>query len=362
MRRLGLLAAILSLLPRSLAAGPAPTGCHSVGLSMTPKWIASAAYVPALQKILVVDSALSRLLLVSPDGRTEPMGGVLAERATLPALVTPSEDGFLLLRLKEPSLLKLDEGLNLRPESDLRRTSVAGAAPGSLYEWTVSGSTVLAYGTVQTPGKGRSYELGFLRFPVSTGPARPEMLLPFSDIGYYVFGYQYLTSIGPVGYFLALDKEATLYRVPPGGGAVARPNAVPPAFRSLPELPKPMTGPGDAQKFYAELAGKTMPAGIYGGEDGFLYLMTRQPAPRGATDWTLYRIDAEGNKILGHGSLRTKAKHLTVVPSKNAWYFFERGEVTPTGSQEINSMLVVDADRLTALGAAGADLCPEAGR
>ena len=69
---------------------------------------------------------------------------------------------------------------------------------------------------------------------------------------------------------------------------------------------------------------------------------------------------AEEHAFLGH--LRSNAKHLTVVPSPGTWYFFERGEVEPSGRQDIHSMIAVPSKRLAAMTAAGIDLCPELGR
>lgn len=357
------LLSILCLAP--VHGGTSPeAACRSVPLSLHPGWISSAAFVPALQKILVVDSSLNRLLLVSPDGETTKISGTLADRAKLPALVVPAEDGFLL-KLVEPTLLVLDNDLKLREETKLQRSAAPKAfTVGSLYQWTVAGRAVLAYGSLRSPSLPRGYELGFLRFPASGGvPGRPEMLLPFGNGDFYVLGYQYLASLGSTGYFLAMDRKAVLYKVPPGAAPVARPNAVPTAFRDLPKLQAQMTGPADAPALYAELEQRTMPAGLYGGADGFLYLLTRQPGHvAGMTDWTIYRIDAEGNRILGSGHLHSAAKHLTAVPAKDAWYFFERGEVAPTGGQSIGSMIVVPNARLTQLGPSSADLCPELGR
>jgi hypothetical protein len=332
--------------------------CRFEPLSIKSGWISSAAYVPALHRILLVDSSLNRLLLVSPNGEAAKVEGVLAERAALPALIAPTAGGFLL-KLIGPTILSLDPALKLLAMSDLKRAA-GSSTVSSVYQWTPVGSSVLAYGSVRSPSFVEGYKLGLLRFPAAAGVlSRPKLLLPFANSTFYMLGYQYLASIGSTGYFLAMDKQATLYKVPAGRSPVALLNAVPTRFRALPSLKTKMTGPVNGPALFRELEGATMPAGLYGGADGFLYLLTRQPGrPMGTTDWTIYRFDAEDKRFVGHGRLRTSAKHLTAVPGPDAWYFFERGDVALTGRQTLGSMIVVPNARLTSIGNAGGEICP----
>lgn len=354
------LIALSSFLLLRPAAGSG-TPCRSVGLSTHPAWISSAVFVPALQKILLVDPLLNRLLLVSPSGQTTRLDNPATERAALPALLAPLADGFLLKPVG-PTLFFLDKALNLVSESGLGRGAAgARSALGPFYQWTVAGRTIIAYDSLRAANLPGGYELGFLRLPATNPPGRPEMLLPFPNGDFYTLSYQYLAALGPVAYFVAMDRTATIYRVPPGAAPVALTDAVPEGFREVPTLHTQTHGPSDTPALYAELERATIPAGLYGGPDGFLYLLARRPVA-GGTEWSIFQIDAAGNKIRGLGHLRSAAKHLTVVPSPDAWYFIERGDIEPSGRQEIGSMIAVPSARLTGLTAAGADLCPELGR
>jgi hypothetical protein len=72
-------------------------------------------------------------------------------------------------------------------------------------------------------------------------------------------------------------------------------------------------------------------------------------------------VSAAG-EIEGFGRLTTKAKQLTVVPSKTTWYFIERGDVDNAGHQTIPSMLEVPSGRLSGLTPMGGEVCPDLGR
>jgi hypothetical protein len=365
MRSCGLLCSLLLALPNlGLAQPPKPAAeCRSLPLGpIRPGWISSAVYVPSLDRLLVVDSSLNRLLLVSGTGQVAKLENEAARRAALPALLAPTGSGFLL-KVLDPGLLELDGSLNVVSEGKVRETATATQpGVGHFYQWTVAGNAIVAYGSIRSPHFQEGYSLGFLRLHLADLTGRPEMLLPFPNLRFYSIGYPYLASLGPTTYFLAMDQKAILYRVSEGGKPVAVPLAgLPAELEQVPILKSRMTGPATAPALYEELEAQTMPAGLYGGPDGFLYLLARRPDGPGRTDWSLYQIDPAGNKIRGLGHLRSNAKHLTVVPSARTWYFFERGDVEPSGRQDIHSMIAVPSTRLAAMTAAGIDLCPELG-
>jgi hypothetical protein len=343
-----------------VAQAPRPAACRSVSFAPTsalPGWISSAVYVPGRDRVLTIDSSRNKLLLISSTGQVSKLENDTADRADLPALLAPTANGFLL-KLVKSELLVLDSDLNLKSEEAVRMTaSAAQAAVGPFYQWTVAGNSVVAYGSIRSPRYPEGYALGFLSL-LLPGTGSPETFWPFPHSRFYSLGYQYLASLGKTAYFLALDKTAMLYRMTPGSSPEALPNAVPAAFRTPPTLKTQMQGPADAPALFSELERQTMLAGLYGGPDGYLYLLARRPASPGRTDWLLYQIDPADNKIRGLGHLRSAAKHLTVVPSANAWYFIERGEVTPNGRQDIHSMIVVPSSRFAEMSLAGIDLCP----
>ena len=89
------------------------------------------------------------------------------------------------------------------------------------------------------------------------------------------------------------------------------------------------------------------------GQGEFLYLLTRKPAVGGKTLWTLFKIDPRYHqgkgKIVGHVELPTSANHLTVVPSEETWYIFERGPVGLQQTQKIDSMISIPYSSLATL-------------
>jgi hypothetical protein len=376
MRTVRLLAVPLLLLSLAATAGSAAAGAAGVRqtagqrhcslpvpLSIPPAWISSAVFVPSLQRILVVDSALNRLLLFTESGQgTVITNPEVSQAAKLPALIAATENGFVL-KLVGRDVVTFGPDLRLAAQ----KKSLVAAAPGgqgtlgSIYQWTVAGPSIVAYGSIRSASFPDGYQLGFLRTPLPDHPGVTEMLMPFEDGSYYVYGNQYLSSVGSTAYFLRLDKTATLFKAPAGARApVPLANAVPEPFRTVPTLKVKMTGPADAPAAYEELESLKIPVGLCTGPDGFLYLLTRQPAKlAGRTDWWLHRIDPEDGRVTGKAHLPTSAKHLTVVPGPDRFFLFERGDVSPIGSQVIKSLISVDAAAVVEHATPeGTEVCP----
>lgn len=377
MRTLRLLAVSLLLLSLAATAGSAAAGAAgvhqtagqrhcslAVPLSIPPAWISSAVFVPSLQRILVVDSALNRLLLFTEGGQgTVIPDREIAQAAKLPSLVAATANGFVL-KLVGRDVVTFGPDLRLAAQSK----SLVAAAPGgqgtlgSIYQWTVAGPSIVAYGSIRSANFPDGYQLGFLRTPLPDHPGVTEMLMPFEDGTYYVYGNQYLSSVGSTAYFLrmGMGKRATLFKVPPGASEpVPLENAVPDLFRGVQTLKVKMTGPADAPAAYAELEKLKIPAGLCTGPDGFLYLLTRQPGKlAGRTDWWLHRIDPEDGRVTGKAHLPTNAKHLTVVAGPDRFFLFERGDVNPIGSQVIKSLISVDASVVEHASLEGTEICP----
>jgi hypothetical protein len=331
--------------------------CQRVGLlpvTAQPKWVSSAVFVPTLDKVLLVDPTANALLVVSKAGETATLDKPVTARADQPALLVRTDDGFLL-KLVGSTLLSLDRDLNLQRTTVLPRlASPSQPVAGPFYQWTVAGNSIVAYSSLRSQ---QGYTLGFLRLPSADPTGRPEMLKPSPNVDFYGLGYPYLTSLGAVAYFLSMEGTVELYKVPPEGKPVLLPKGVPAAFQTVPTLHSQANVPGDVPALYAEIERQTMPVGLYGGPDGFLYLLTRKPTGTGSTDWSMYRIDAEG-VVRGVGHLKTVAKNLTVVPSATTWYFIERGDVAKNGRENIASMIEVPSSRLTELTTAGGEVCP----
>jgi hypothetical protein len=108
-----------------------------------------------------------------------------------------------------------------------------------------------------------------------------------------------------------------------------------------PQLPS-FESPDDLPLIMKMVEASTMPTGLYGWEHS-LYLLWRKP--EGAkTLWFLTRIYP--NKQPRTVSIKTSANHLTVVPGPNAWAFVEKGRVRSWGEQNIDSILLVPAERI----------------
>lgn len=320
-------------------------------------WISSAVYVPSLKKILVVDAALNRVVLVDRDGRVTALADPeVAKHAKLPGLAAATPEGFVL-KLVTPEILQLDTGLHLRATKSLVAAGGRGPRLGAVFQMTVAAHSLVAYGSLRFSSFARDFEVGFFRASLSN-PADVEMLLAFGESSYYLLGYEYLAAIGPTAYFLRMGNEAQLYKAPASRKPVALSNPLPPPFRVVPRLQTRLDGPADAPAHYAEIERLTIPAGLYGGPDGFIYLLTRQPGKTsGETDWWLYRLSPESGRVLGKGKLPTKARHLTLVPAADVWYIFERGKLDAIGSQRIETLVALPSSSLTTM-KDSTELCP----
>jgi len=79
-----------------------------------------------------------------------------------------------------------------------------------------------------------------------------------------------------------MAKHPTLYRV--SDGKAERCNVLPKKNTLCPDATTPMTGPHNAPMRFAELETFSIPAGLYA-QNGYLYLLTREPASGGKTTW-----------------------------------------------------------------------------
>lgn len=195
------------------------------------------------------------------------------------------------------------------------------------------------------------------------GRHRAELLLRVSSADYYIVGYQYLAALGRTAFFLDMDHGvARLFAVPPGSAPRELKSAVPSEIREVPPIDAPMAGPADAPALFAALAHLRVATGIYGGPDGSLYLLGREPKPGGDNDWWLFRISAETGLLLGKARLPTKAQHLSIVISSESFYLIERGTLDPGGGQAIDTMVTVPVALLEQAPPEGKDVCPASRR
>ncbi len=183
-------------------------------------------------------------------------------------------------------------------------------------------------------------------------------MLRVSSADYYVLGYQYLASLGRTAFFLDMDHGvARLFAVPARGLPRELKGAVPPEIREVPPIDSPMRGPADAPALFARLAQLRLATGIYGGRDGSIYLLGREPTPGGESVWWLFRISAQTGALMGKALLPTRAQHLSIVTSPESFYLIERGPVNPSGRQEIDTMVAVPVTLLEQAHPEGTEVC-----
>lgn len=311
---------------------------------------------------MAVDSSLNRLLLYGPDGK----GSLLTDK-TLPALVARSGNR-ILLKLVGRDVLSLDanglnpetiEGSQINPILQKVKTPVGPLT--AVYQWAGIDQSLLAVGLVLDKKLSEGFQAGLFRFSASDGEKEAELLLRVNAWDYYVLGYDYVTSTptgGGTGYFLDMDNGfARLFEVPPGGAAHELPGAVPAEVREAPHIDATMYGPKDVPPLFTKLAQLKMATGIYGGPDGNVYLLGREPTPKEGNLWWLFRISPKG-VVLGKARLPTHAKHLSIVVSPDTFYLIERGDAFPQGNQQIDTMVAVPASVLEHAPLKGIEVCP----
>jgi len=367
MRASSLLAATLSLafltgapMPRGRMTATAAPGvtqphCSRVSLTPRPAWLSDAMWLPGPGKILAVDAAMERLVAYSPDGK----GTIVPEPAGEQPVLLAASGGRILLELIGRDVVRLDGELGDRKASSFLKHVATPLGPlGTVNQWTAVDGSVVVFGQVVGRKVRPVWRSGLFRISTTDGSHQAELLLKVQSGDYYILGYRYLTSLGRTAFFLDMDHGvAKLFAVRPGARPRELKGAVPPEIRDVPPIDASMPGPADAPALFAALARLKLAAGIYGGPVGSLYLLGREPKPRGGTDWWLFRIDAETGALAGKALLPTRAQHLSIVTSAESFYLIERGPVNPYGGQEIDTMVAVPVTLLEQAAPEGTEVC-----
>src|ERR1700687_5419175 len=352
----------VALVIASLAAplSAADLCAKTASLSPRPALVKSALWVsPPVGKILAVDSAMNRIILYDSDGT----GTILTDKL-LPGLLALSGDR-ILLKLVGMHAQSFDSKTlgDFRPHSVLNSVKTPLGPLAAVYQWVGVDHSLLATGLVLKDKVKDDFQAGLFRLPADEERARAaELLVPVSAWDYYVLGYQYLTSTatttagGGTGYFLDMDGPARLFEIPPGGAPRELVGAVPLEVRNVPHIDATLNGPQEAPPLFDKLARLKMATGIYGGPDGNVYLLAREPASKGGKSWGLYRISPKG-KLLGKALLPSYAQHLSIVVSPDTFYLFERGAVNPYGGQDIPTVVAVPAKGLEHATLQGIEVC-----
>jgi hypothetical protein len=343
-------------MPRLVDADPKAAPCYRLDLQDPPRWILSGA---------AWDRENERLLMVDPTSDQVFSYNLLGERETIsslgrdlrPVKIARSNDGFLL-ELADGSML----GLNPRFAVTSR---ISPTNKTSLYQWAAATQgTFAAFAAVVQ----EKVQYGF--FSIQSN-SRLQLLLPADEHqkDFFLLGYPYIAAMEDSIYFLSMATHPALYRV--SDGKAEKLDALPRQYATRPDFSSPrVTGPSSAVARYAELETLSIPAGLYA-QDGYLYLLTREPAGQGKTTWWFYQIDPTGEegeeRIMGRVRLPTNAPHLTVIPTPDrGWLLIEKGKVEldstrtlPVQKQRVGSVVVVANSAIRSL--ATPTSCPEGG-
>jgi hypothetical protein len=316
--------------------------CYQTKLSQYPSWIGGVLAREDGSQVIVVDPAQNRLLAYNPSGELSlPDVRVKGLREPLPTAIDRTDGDNLLLELADGALVQLDRNFTSDGASVLVHQRATGLHIGSLYQWKVIGSYLIAYGSL-LDDKG-SITLGFFRLPLWGDSQAPEILTPLAPPDFYLIGNTYIASIGSTAYYVTMGKNPAIFKASPGQKA-KRMLSFPAELHARPDFTTKMTGPRSAAPHFAELENFTIASGLYA-QGGFLYLLARKPI-LGRTAWYLYKIDPGADRLVSSTRLPTQAHHLAIAVSKSKWFLFERGPVQEGQRQTIDNMIVIEGSAI----------------
>lgn len=308
--------------------------CAQAKFENPPNWITTAFWDPKTSLLGTLNSHSGQISLYDLGGKLKRR---IESKVRLEAVA--SYQGRLLAKERGSGAFFL---LNdqLEPSSPFRLLGF-----GSLYGgWVVNGDEIVAYGSALpanvdqgTPNK--SFELGFVRVNIRKRSA--ELVLPFGNNRFYLINHSYIASTGGNAYFLAMDKRATIYRLPKQRPPVPL-KTMPEGCSKVPQLGE--FGPATVRERFREIESFTMPAGLYG-YGGFLYLLARDP--EACSPWLLHKIDPINDRLIGSVPLPSLARRLALVPGEQQWILIEKGSVIAGGEERIKSIQLVPSSWLT---------------
>lgn len=308
-------------------------------------WLTWALWIDSRSELLVADFSDKALYALHPSGRLA--SKVSQSRASI-AMIPMREygsDHFMLVD-DETRVHWLDRSLVSTGVISLREQTKDSTHPiGSIYDMVAAGGTVVAFGTLRPTGP-QDFEMGFFSYrPASPGHGDQgassdsvNYFLPTSEgLEWYSVGYPFLSTIGRLVYFVAMGRTPDyrypeLYAYDTRTSGLIRLAGIPGENEQLPDFP-PFMQPGFMQpaQVYSALEKLETPAGLYS-QDGLLYLLERK-VNQHQTSWWMTQMkplpDEDRVVVLGTFRLPVQpdAKFLTIVPTPEAWYVFEKGSV-----------------------------------
>jgi hypothetical protein len=325
-----------------------------------PSWITSVAVAPNPERVLMVDPIKRVVVEYLPDGsllaaldqRSQP-----AFASARPSQIVPTGSGFLL-KLTGNKALPFSPTFKTAPGASpiSLQADAAGASNhlGPIFEFVESQGNIWGFGSVRGQGRdlgkpgSTDFEVGFFQAPYSNQVGEGRLVLPMSggEENFYVLGFNTMT-VAPDGqvYFLAMTERPAIYRAVLGKSPrVERLAGMPDGFQKLPPLVNRSTGPDSLRAVWAEVAGRTMPAGLYSISRDRLLLITRRPviASGGVEiEWVGHILDIASRTFRGSLRLPTAATHAQFALGSGIFYVLEKGPVMSWGEQAVLRLLSV---------------------
>lgn len=356
--------AVFSALSLCSSSARAGSCIEQAALPMRPQWISSAELNSENSQILIADPKSKELF--SFDLKSGKLGTVKVPGDLVPSFITRIQGRFLIKDRDEVAILSssLSSGYKVLKEK-ARLKSGGGSVLGSLYSnWVTNGHDFVGFGSVASfnPGSAgydpsRRFQLGFVKGQVSaeTGEFRDIQLLEATEENDpYLLGLPYFCATSEGFFFVKMTSPyASIVQVKDtaqGRVALTELPAFPEEFRRIPDLKTKSSGPASAVERFEKIEESHMVAGLFG-QGKYLYLLTRQPDPKGqGTEWLLHKIDPNVAKPLGAIRLPTRASHLSIVVGPDYWHLFERGHIRAWGEQDIEKVIHVPSAWITSLG------------
>ncbi|MCP4545535.1 MAG: hypothetical protein GY835_03580 [bacterium] len=329
--------------------------CNRLALDFQVSSIRSAVWTAESSEIVITDPLENRLLILSPKGKLKK---ILEEEEGnwIPSIVSYSDGGYIQITTDNESIpmaaRRFDAKAAERAVVPLVKSSDAsksntdsGYKMLALYDWTVAGDQIFAYGAFGTTDQ--DFQLGFFRYRLNFPPgdnstSEIHLVSPFADYDYYILGNSYMASIGAVVYFLEMGKFPVLYRY----DTRTEDDPVPLRGLSIENEPLPALSTINSPHLLGEIEDLDMPAGLFS-QGQFLYLLRRKPARDGLL-WSLTQIKQKppldaAVEVCGTVPLPTRADHLTLLPAPTSWFVFEKFSLGSEGMQDISTMLAIPA-------------------
>ncbi len=357
--RLASVAVVATLFASSFVAGAEELACRSQELPVKPSWLSSAAWYEPSGELLAAEPTNGRIIAYSwttNSARVLDDVRVKKEGEFHPTKVRRA-NGTAVVKLVDSEIIKLPSNSSGVVQLDLSQDADRFTGVGSLYDWSVAGDRLIAYGSVRARGRelaGKDvhrpdldFELGFFTYRFDRPGESARMLLPFPQNQFYLLGLDTIAARAEDAFFLAFSDRPEIYQV--RGLSSADPEThrflgMPRGFETLAPLASFSSDRGAVTAIFQDLERRpAMPMGLYTWS-GRLFLLTREAVADGAR-WLLHEIDTEARRYLHSYRLPTIASQILLVPGDD-WYVIEKGTIHELGRQDISSYLRIPGDWL----------------